>query len=60
MKRWLPIAATAILTLVGLVSFNSPVMAREYHPRHVFRAEHVRAAHARAAHFRALRHGAHR
>jgi hypothetical protein len=35
MKRWLLIAAAAILTLGGLAVFNAPAMAREYHPPYV-------------------------
>jgi hypothetical protein len=69
MKRWLLIAAAAILTLGGLAWFEAPAMAREYHPRHVHAARrdafirhaaHVRAHYARAPHFRAPLHAARR
>jgi len=34
MKSWKLIAVAAILTLVGIASFTTPAMAREYHARY--------------------------
>jgi len=35
MRTWFLTATAAILTLVGLASFNAPAMAREFHSRPV-------------------------
>jgi hypothetical protein len=75
MKRWLLIAAAAILTLTAITSFNTPAMAREYHPpyahvpppdhrvewqrNHVRHGASVRAVPAHADHFRPPRHVLH-
>jgi hypothetical protein len=71
MRRWLFIAAAALLTLGGLILFSAPAMARDYHPRpaHVAtRARHAARYHAdvwhaaqhHAAHLRAYKHAPHR
>jgi hypothetical protein len=72
MKRWLSIAAVALLTLGAFAWFNAPAMARDYHPRHVPTAvacrpaprwgKAVRHAHhvRKAVHVRAWHHAAHR
>jgi hypothetical protein len=40
MKPWLLIAAAAILTSVGLTSFNARAMAGEYHARYAHASAH--------------------